>query len=82
MPPSANFRAGANASERRHVSAPVGHSSVLFVDEIQSLPAWSVWLKTSMDEILRENLSLHLVATGSSALTLSDGSRESDGRAP
>jgi len=51
--------------------------SVLFLDEIQTQTGWSVWLKACMDEILRDRLPLHMVATGSSALNLGDGSRES-----
>jgi predicted AAA+ superfamily ATPase len=51
--------------------------AALFLDEVQSQAGWSVWLKSCMDEILRDKLPLHVVATGSSALTLSGGSRES-----
>jgi predicted AAA+ superfamily ATPase len=51
--------------------------AALFLDEVQSQPGWSGWLKACMDEILRDRLPLHVVATGSSALTLSGGSRES-----
>ncbi len=51
--------------------------TALFLDEIQTQAGWSRWLKSGMDEILRERLPLHVVATGSSALTLGSGSRES-----
>lgn len=65
-------RVWAQACERaRH--AP----TVLFLDEIQTQPGWSAWLKACMDEVHRERLPLHVVATGSSALKLGGGSRES-----
>src|SRR5580704_12897483 len=37
--------------------------AVLFLDEIQSQSGWSAWLNACMDEVLRERLSLHVVAT-------------------
>jgi predicted AAA+ superfamily ATPase len=51
--------------------------AALFLDEIQTQPGWSTWLKTCTDELHRARLSLHVVATGSSALHLASGSRES-----
>lgn len=51
--------------------------AVLFLDEIQAQPDWSGWLKASFDQVLRDALPLHVVATGSSALSLGSGSRES-----
>jgi predicted AAA+ superfamily ATPase len=65
-------RIWATACERAR-SAP----AVLFLDEIQHQSGWSVWLKTCMDEIHRDRLPLHIIATGSSSLTLAGGSRES-----
>ncbi len=54
-----------------------GGKAALFIDEIQALPGWSAWLKTCVDEARRTRLPLHIVATGSSALMLEAGSRES-----
>lgn len=51
--------------------------AALFIDEIQGLSEWSAWLKSAHDSLVREGLPLHVVATGSSALSLSSGSRES-----
>ncbi|HLB34190.1 MAG: hypothetical protein A3F67_02475 [Verrucomicrobia bacterium RIFCSPHIGHO2_12_FULL_41_10] len=51
--------------------------SVLFIDEVQTLPHWSRWLKSHFDQILKESLPLHVVVTGSSSLKLGAGSRES-----
>lgn len=51
--------------------------TVLLLDEVQTQTGWSAWLKTCMDEALRARLPIHLVATGSSALSLGGGSRES-----
>ena len=65
-------RVWAQARERsRHAPA------TLFLDEIQTQPGWSTWLKACIDEALRDRLPLHIVATGSSALHLGGGSRES-----
>ena len=47
-----------------------------FLDEVQTQADWSQWLKTCVDEALRDRLPIHLVATGSSALSLGGGSRE------
>jgi uncharacterized protein len=51
--------------------------ATVFIDEIQAQPGWSSWLKAAYDQVLRDGLPLHVVATGSSALSLSSGSRES-----
>lgn len=50
--------------------------ALLLIDEIQYLPDWSRRLKAEMDRVYRERLRLHLVATGSAALKLGVGSRE------
>jgi predicted AAA+ superfamily ATPase len=47
-----------------------------FLDEIQTQAGWSSWLKAVYDEAVREGLPVHFVATGSSALSLGNGSRE------
>jgi hypothetical protein len=48
----------------------------LLLDEVQHLPHWSQWLKARFDSILRDRLPLHIVATGSSSLTVGAGARE------
>jgi hypothetical protein len=51
--------------------------AVLLLDEIQHLPDWASRLKGEWDRARRLRLPLHAVATGSSALRLGKGSRES-----
>ena len=51
--------------------------AVLLLDEIQHWPDWSTRLKGRWDRVRRRGLELHVVASGSSALRLGDGSRES-----
>jgi len=51
-------------------------SSLVLLDEVQYLPQWSRLLKSKMDELRRERHPVHVVATGSSALSLGRGSRE------
>ncbi len=48
----------------------------LLLDEIHLLPRWSALLKAQWDRIRRRKVSLHVIATGSSALHLGRGSRE------
>ena len=50
---------------------------VLMLDEIQYLPDWARMLKSKADQVRREEIPLHIVATGSSALLLGRGTRES-----
>jgi uncharacterized protein len=52
-------------------------SGVLFIDEIQHIDDWATRIKGQYDRIKRRNIPLHVVATGSSALRLGVGSRES-----
>jgi len=54
-----------------------GDSIIVFLDEIQQLPDWSARLKGEWDRIKRENLPIHVVASGSSSLALGAGSKES-----
>jgi len=51
-------------------------TALLLIDEIQYLPDWSRRLKAEVDRIYREGLRLHVVVTGSAALKLGVGSRE------
>lgn len=60
--------------ERR---AKTGESVIVLLDEIQLFPRWSALLKSEWDRVLRRKLPVHIVATGSSALRLAAGSKES-----
>jgi len=51
--------------------------AVLFLDEAHLLHAWAARLKGTWDSLRRRRIPIHLVATGSSALHLATGSRES-----
>ncbi len=51
--------------------------AVLRLDEIHMLPDWAARLKGEWDRLRRRKLAVHVVATGSSALRLAAGSRES-----
>lgn len=62
-----------NEVERRAAAEP----TVLLFDEIQHLADWSARLKGQFDRVRRRGLALHVVATGSSALLVGAGSRES-----
>lgn len=52
-------------------------SAVLFLDEVQHFNDWAARLKGEWDRLRRHKIALHVVATGSSALRLGAGSRES-----
>ena len=52
-------------------------TAVLLLDEIHHLPDWAARLKGQWDRLRRQHLPLHVVATGSSALRVATGSRES-----
>lgn len=49
---------------------------LLLLDEIQSFPDWGKHLKSRMDRVYREKIPLQVVASGSSALELGSGARE------
>lgn len=49
---------------------------VLLLDEVHLLPEWSTRLKAQWDRVRRRKIKLHVIATGSSALHLGRGSRE------
>jgi predicted AAA+ superfamily ATPase len=51
--------------------------AVLLLDEVHHLPDWAKRLKGRWDQLRRKRLSVHVVATGSSALRVATGSRES-----
>lgn len=50
---------------------------VLLIDEVQYLADWSGLLKAEWDRVRRRQLRAHVVTTGSSALRLASGSKES-----
>ncbi len=51
--------------------------AVLLLDEVQHVSGWATRLKVEWDRLRRKKIPLHVVASGSSALTLGIGSRES-----
>lgn len=56
--------------------AAAGGPCVLLLDEIQYLPDWSRLLKHEGDRLARDRTPMHVVVTGSSALHLGKGARE------
>ena len=62
---------------RAEAEARRGKKACLLLDEVQSLPGWAGRLKAEWDRVRRLGLPIHIVATGSSALRLRTGSRES-----
>lgn len=63
--------------QRAEDTATAQGSSVLFIDEIQHAADWAVQLKAEWDRLRRQRRQVHVVATGSSALQLASGSKES-----
>jgi predicted AAA+ superfamily ATPase len=59
-----------------HASAQQSGKAVLLLDEIQHVPTWAERLKGEWDRVRRRKIPLHVVASGSSALRLTTGSRE------
>jgi len=58
------------------VAARRGRATLL-LDEAHLVPDWAARLKSEWDRLRRRRLPVHVVATGSSALGLASGSRES-----
>ncbi len=52
-------------------------SAILLIDEIQHSEGWAERLKAEWDRLRRLRLKIHVVVTGSSALGLTSGSKES-----
>lgn len=52
-------------------------TNVVLIDEVQHLARWAERLKAEWDRLRRKRLPVHVVATGSSALRLASGSKES-----
>lgn len=65
-------RCWANVEERAQRG-----KAFLLLDEVHYLPNWAKWLKGRWDQLHRKRLPIHVVATGSSALRVATGSRES-----
>lgn len=61
---------------RRAVQSARARKTVLLLDEVQYLPDWSRLLKAAIDQAYREQIPLHVVITGSAALQVSSGTRE------
>jgi uncharacterized protein len=53
------------------------NAAILLLDEVQHLQDWATQLKGHHDRLRRGSVPVHVVATGSSALRLARGSRES-----
>jgi predicted AAA+ superfamily ATPase len=51
--------------------------AILLLDEAHLVPDWAARLKGEWDRLRRRKLRIHVIATGSSALRLATGSRES-----
>ena len=64
------------AQWQRATALATSGTAVLLLDEAPYLPGWSRILKSAADQVRREGLPLHIVVTGSAALTLGSGARE------
>lgn len=60
-----------------HALAQGRGKGILLLDEVQYVADWAGRLKAEWDRLRRRKIPLHVVATGSSALRLGAGSRES-----
>lgn len=63
--------------DRAEALASSKGEAFLFLDEVHLLADWASKLKAAWDRLKRNGTALHVVATGSSALRLATGSRES-----
>lgn len=54
-----------------------GGRAIVLLDEVHVIPGWAARLKSEWDRARRRKLRMNIVATGSSALGLAAGSRES-----
>lgn len=63
--------------ERAESEARTRRKAVLLIDEVQHLADWAARLKSEWDRLRRVPVPLQIVATGSSALSIGSGSRES-----
>ena len=74
--PEASLPGWADGIWRQALDLSSAGPAVLFLDEVQYLPDWQRWLKGRFDALVRARMPLHVVATGSSALTVGEGTRE------
>lgn len=65
-------RIWADAETRAH-----RRTAILLLDEVHRFPEWAARLKGNWDRIRRKHTRIHVVVTGSSALGVATGSRES-----
>lgn len=62
----------------REAEARAGQGTALLLfDEVHRIPDWAAKLKGAWDRIRRKKIPIHVIATGSSALRVASGSRES-----
>lgn len=59
------------------IAAASNKPAVVLLDEVHMLPDWAQRLKAEWDRLRRQRSRIHILATGSSALRLATGSRES-----
>jgi hypothetical protein len=64
-------------SRAEETAALPGRTTVVLIDEVQHLADWAARLKAEWDRLRRRRLPVQVVATGSSALRLASGSKES-----
>ncbi len=57
--------------------ASLSGRAVLLIDEVQHVTDWAARLKGEWDRIRRRRTAIHVIASGSSALSLASGSKES-----
>jgi hypothetical protein len=62
---------------QRTIDATASGDIVVLLDEIQHLDDWAAKLKAEWDRCRRKKVRVHVVASGSSALVLATGSKES-----
>jgi len=75
--PEASLPGWADQLWRRAEELARSKPALLLLDEIQYLPKWSQWLKARFDQVVRNQLPLQVVVTGSSSLKVGAGARES-----
>lgn len=64
-------------SARAKIRVSSSRSAVLVLDEIQKIPGWSETVKKLWDEDARDQINLHVLLLGSSALLIQKGISES-----
>lgn len=62
---------------RAETRARPGEPAVVLIDEVQHLHDWGARVKGEWDRLRRRRVPIHVVLTGSSALRIGSGSRES-----